>query len=108
MVSGCGPFLHIQDAESVGQDVMARAAKIAVVDADQAAKMQSLGEVTGHSCKNMLWDPEATAEAATLQVKMFAAQRDATAIASLSCEEGSVSLLTNCWQSFECKATALK
>jgi hypothetical protein len=108
MLSGCGAFVPIQDVESAGVEVTGRAAKILVVTDKQAATMQALGEVTGYSCKNLLWDPAASPEDATFQLKLAAVQLGATAISSLSCEEGGVSLLTNCWQSFTCKAMAAK
>jgi len=108
MLSGCGPFVPIQTAETAGLEVTERAARVSLVSAEQAATMQALGEVTGYSCKSMLWDPAATAEAAAFQVKLAAAQRGGTAITSLSCTEGSASLIKNCWQSFTCKAVAVK
>jgi hypothetical protein len=108
-LSGCvGPLVPVQTVETTGLEVTERAAKIAVVSSDQASTMQRLGEVTGYSCKNKLWDPDATIEAATFQAKVAAAQRGATAITSLTCTEGGTSLVTNCWQSFTCQAVAVK
>ena len=103
-----GAFVPIQTVETTGIAVTERAAKIAVIAAAEAGSLQTLGEVTGYSCKNKLWDPAATAEAATFQVKLAAAQRGATTVSTPSCEEGAVSLLKNCWQSFACTAQAYK
>ena len=108
LISACGAFVPIQTEESVGHETMERAEKIPVVDSDRAAAMQSLGEVVGYSCKNLLWDPAATPEDATLQVKIAAVQRGASAITGLTCSEGSISLAKNCWQSFTCRAIALR
>ena len=108
-LTGCvGAFVPIQTVETTGIRVAEAAANITLVPAEKAKTMQEIAEVVGYSCKNKLWDPAATAEAATYQVKLAAAQRGATAIADLSCSEGAVSLATNCWQSFTCKATALR
>ncbi len=108
-LTGCvGALVPVQTVETTGIRITEAAAGISVVSAEKAKTMQELGEVVGYSCKNKLWDPAATTEAATFQVKLAAAQRNAVAIASLSCAEGSVSLATNCWQSFTCKAIALR
>ena len=103
-----GPFVPIQTVETTGLHLTEAAASISVVPAERTKGMQDLGEVVGHSCKNKIWDPPATAGAATFQVKLAAAQRNATAVSGLSCTEGSVSLITNCWQSVSCKATAFR
>jgi outer membrane murein-binding lipoprotein Lpp len=108
-LAGCvGPMVPIQSVETTGIQVAEAAAKITVVSADKAKTMQDIGEVKGYSCKNKLWDPAATADAATFQVKLAAAQRDATAITNLKCSEGATSFATNCWQSFTCTASALR
>lgn len=109
LLTGCvGPLVPIQKDEAAGTSVIEASAKILEVSSEKAKTMQNLGEVVGYSCKNLLWDPAATPEAATHQVKLVAAQRGATAITGLNCEEGATSLTKNCWQSFTCKATALR
>lgn len=109
LLAGCvGAFVPIQTVETTGIRVTEAAANIPVVSVEKAKTMQELGEVVGYSCKNKLWDPAATTDAATFQVKLAAAQRGAASITALTCSEGSVSLATNCWQSFTCRAVALK
>ncbi len=109
VLAGCvGPFVPIQTVETTGIDVVEAATRIPEVPPEKAKDMQDLGEVVGYSCKNKLWDPAATAEAATHQVKLEAAKRSATVITGLSCSEGATSLITNCWQSFTCKANAFR
>ena len=110
MISGCatGPFVPIHSVESTGLRVAGAAAAVEVLSPEHATSMRSLGEVVGHSCKNMIWDSVATAEDATFQVKISAAQRGANAVTGLVCTEGSFSLVTNCWQSVTCKAIALQ
>jgi hypothetical protein len=104
----CGAFVPIQSPESVGAKVSDSATSLPVVTGDAAKAMKDLGEVVGYSCKNLLWDPAATPEAATFQLKLVAVQRGATAITAPSCVEGGFSLGKNCWQSYTCKATALR
>ena len=109
LLAGCvGAFVPIQTVETTGIKMVEAAAGVAVISAEKAARMQDLGSVVGYSCKNKIWDPAATTDAATYQAKLTAAQRGATAITGLECSEGAVSLIRNCWQSFSCTATALK
>jgi pectin methylesterase-like acyl-CoA thioesterase len=109
LLCGCvGAMVPIQTPEMTSARTADAAAGLQVLSAEQARSKTSLGEVVGYSCKNKLWDPAATAEAATYQVKLAASQKGATAISALTCAEGGVSVTTNCWQSFACKATALR
>ena len=109
LISGCvGAFVPVQTVESTGILTVETAARIAVVPQENLRNRQNVGEVVGHSCKNKLWDPDATTEAALFQTKLAAAQRGASTISNLDCSEGSVSLATNCWQSYVCKATAYR
>jgi hypothetical protein len=107
-LAGCGAFVPIQKAETTDPAVVDAASKISVVPPETASTMESLGEVVGYSCKNMLWDPDATAEAATYQLKLVAAQRGATSISSPTCIRETVTLEKNCWQAFTCQAVALR
>jgi pectin methylesterase-like acyl-CoA thioesterase len=109
LLSACvGTFVPIQTAETTGVGAIKAATVIPVVSADEASKLTSLGEVSGYSCKNKLWDADATEEAATHQVKLSAVQRNAKAVTGLVCTPGGTSLATNCWQSVKCTATALQ
>lgn len=108
-VSGCvGAFVPVQTPEMTGSRTIEAAVAVVAIDSSEAANRQNLGSVTGYSCKNKLWDPPATSDAALLQVKIAAAQRGATAISNINCAEGGTSLMTNCWQSFACTATAIR
>jgi hypothetical protein len=107
-LAGCGGFVPTQKPESMDRAIVDAASKISVVPPEIAVTMQSLGEVVGYSCRNMIWDPEATADTATYQLKLVAAQRGASAISSPTCVEESVTLGKNCWQAFTCQAVALR
>lgn len=107
-MQGCGALVPIQAPESAAPSAVEAAKSMATVNAEAAKSLKSLGEVVGYSCKNKLWDPAATADAATAQVKLIAAQRGATAIGTPTCTEGGTSLGMNCWQSFTCRAPAYR
>ena len=109
LLAGCvGPQVPIQSPEQAGGAAFEAADRVRVIAGDQTRGMQLLGPVEGYSCKNKIWDPAATADAAALQLKVAAARRGATAVASLTCEESGTSLSTNCWQSFRCQAQAYR
>ena len=108
LLTGCvGQLVPTQSIDKVGIDVVLAAAKIEVIPTGTTTSMHGLGMVIGHSCKNKTNDPDATQVGATDQVKIAAAQLGATAISDLECEEGGLSLIKNCWHSWECKAMAL-
>lgn len=108
-LGGCvGPLVPVRTPESTGGSTFEAGFRLRVVDPVEASKMQRLGPVEGYSCKNKIWDPAATAEAATVQLKVSAAQRGATAISNLVCAESGTSLVTNCWQSYKCTGEALR
>lgn len=67
--------------------------------------------VEGNSCKLGLWDPAATKSDAIHQARYHAMKMGADGITSLHCEdptEARSSLLTNCWESITCTATAIR
>ena len=107
-LSACGSFVPIQNIDKAGIDTVLAASRLPMVDQSQAGKLRSLGEVVGHSCMNKATETAATKVGAQDQAKILAIQKGATAITSLSCSEGGVSLIKNCWQSWECKAIALQ
>ncbi len=108
MLAGCGAFVPIQAIDRVGIDIVLAASKVKVVTPEVATTMHNLGKIEGHSCMNDAWDPAGTRVGAVDQVRILAAQMGATAISDPICEEGGVSLIKNCWQSWECKASAFK
>lgn len=109
ILSGCiGSLVPVQSLDKTGIDVLMSASKLPVVSADTAKNMIVIGEVVGHSCMNKSNEHKATQVGASDQAKIIAVQRGATAITDLVCTEGGVSLFKNCWQSWECKGTALR
>lgn len=108
LLTGCGAFVPIQTLDKTGIDTVLAAAKLPVVSNEKAGTMEALGEVVGYSCMNKTNEPSASEIGATDQAKIVAVQRGATAITGLVCTEGGLSLISNCWNSWECRATALR
>lgn len=68
-----------------------------------------LGPLTATSCKNKLWDKDATSEDATNQLRLLSRQRGGNAVGNLVCEQKQgTDLATNCWASVTCTGTAIK
>lgn len=68
-----------------------------------------LGPLTATSCKNKLWDKDATNEDATNQMRLMSRQRGGNAVGNLVCEDlQGTSLAKNCWASVTCTGTAIK
>lgn len=59
------------------------------------------------SCKNMLWDPPATEQDATDQLRFKAHRLRANGIMNLICFSG-VGIDKNCWGSVTCNASAIQ
>lgn len=68
-----------------------------------------LGPITATSCKNKMWDKDATADDATNQLRLLSRQRGGNAVGNLTCEnQEGTSLAKNCWASVTCTGTAIK
>lgn len=107
-LSGCLAFVPVQTIDKTGIEVVLAASKMPIVSDEVAQKMIDVGEVVGHSCMNQAVDPSASRVGAIDQAKIVAVQLGGNAITSPVCEEGGVSLIKNCWHSWECKARALR
>lgn len=108
LVSGCGALVPVHTLDKTGIDAMMAASKLPTVGEGDAKNMTVIGEVAGYSCMNKLYESSATKVGAMDQAKMVAVQRGATAVSAMVCTEGGLSFVRNCWQSWECKANALK
>jgi hypothetical protein len=68
-----------------------------------------LGPVTATSCKNKIWDKDATTGDAINQLRLLSRQRGGNAVGNLVCEQPQgTSLATNCWASITCTGTAIR
>lgn len=68
----------------------------------------AIGEVSGISCKNKVWDPDATEGNAVEILKRRAADAGADGISGVRFSSGAVNLITNCWASVTAVGTAYK
>ncbi|GAB3483738.1 hypothetical protein GCM10011496_29860 [Polaromonas eurypsychrophila] len=107
-LAGCTAFVPVQTLDKTGIDALLTATKLPILSDAEATGRTVISEVVGYSCMNQATEPSATRVGATDQVKILAVQKGATAVSGLVCSEGGVSLVRNCWQSWECKGKALK
>jgi len=99
------PVTHVDDTTAVELDQTVR-----IFEArDTPSSAPVLGPITATSCKNKIWDKDATAEDATNQLRLMARQRGGNAVGNLTCEnQEGTSLAKNCWASVTCTGTAIK
>lgn len=107
-LAGCSSFVPVQTLDKSGIDAVLTASKLPILTDAEATGRTVIAEVVGYSCMNKASEPSATKVGATDQVRILAVQSGATAVSGLVCSEGGVSLIRNCWQSWECKGKALK
>ena len=81
------------------------AASVRLIDGPPPPGFQMIGEVEALSCARQAGsNPDAAL--AREQLKVEAAKRGGTAVASIACEEQGVSLSDNCWKSIRCAGDA--
>jgi hypothetical protein len=108
ILAGCvGPLVDVQKVDDTTAVQLNDTMKTFDV-ASTPATAKVLGPITATSCKNKMWDKDATAEDATTQLKLLSRQRGGNAVGNLSCGpvEGT-DLSKNCWQSVVCTGTAI-
>jgi RcsF protein len=111
ILSGCGPFIQVVRFADLPPEKQAALRAVRTYEAGELARLSYdvVGEVTGNSCRNLAWDPPATREDAIDQMRYWALERGANALAEIRCDEPrGVSLATNCWQSVTCYSKALR
>lgn len=64
-----------------------------------------LGQATGVSCKNKLWDNPATEHVALMQLKTQAAEQGATGVAGVTYSKEGTTLTANCWEAIYATGT---
>jgi hypothetical protein len=99
------PVTHVDDSTAVELDQTVKT--FAAIETPPNSAV--LGPIIATSCKNKIWDKDATAEDATNQLRLMARQRGGNAVGNLTCEnQEGTSLAKNCWASVTCTGTALK
>jgi len=81
------------------------AATVRLIDGAPPPGFQMVGEVQGLSCARQ-GGTNPDMAAAREQLKVEAARRGATAVASIACQEEGASLSDNCWKSIRCAGDA--
>jgi hypothetical protein len=94
-------------ATSLSPELRRAAAAVRLLDGGPPAGFISLGEVQALSCARRVGSlPDSLA--AREELKVEAAKRGATAVASILCREEGVSFGDNCWKSIRCVGDAGK
>lgn len=85
-------------------------ANIAVYEASNTPTTAvALAPITATSCKNKMWDPDASDADAINQLRLFARQHGGDAVGNLVCQAPrGTELVTNCWASITCTGTAIR
>ena len=105
---GCGRMIPIRTIDNVGIDVVRKASELPILSVDEASSYRPIGKVTGHSCKHEGFDAPASKQGAIDQARIAAVQLNAVGVVSLECKKGGISLIKNCWESWECSGTAVQ
>lgn len=109
LVAGCGPFVEVIKVDQLTAEKLKT--EIPVYDRDQlkGVRYKVVQPLEATSCKNLLWDPPATEQDATDQLRFKARTVRANGLMNLSCFTGEgTSLYKNCWQAFTCNAIAIQ
>lgn len=106
--AGCiGPRIPVTDVDEQSAAELASTVKILATSQTPAAT--ALGAVTATSCKNKLWDKDATREDALAQLRHHVKARGGNAVGNVTCEGSATrSLRKNCWAWITCTGTAMK
>lgn len=107
LVSGCvGPLVDTVDVSpQVEQNLSTRVPVFMIGQDPPPASL--IGPVEATSCKNKVWDPAASQDNALAQLRLKASQLGGTAVANVACGGDGTNLATNCWQSVNCRGTAI-
>ena len=106
--AGCvGPLVPVTNVDDTTASELAQS--IRTFEAKTTpANATVLGPITATSCKNKLWDKDASNEDAINQLRHHSRQRGGNAVGNLTCEsQEGTSLAKNCWASVTCTGTAV-
>lgn len=109
LLSACvGPLVPVTRVEQTTAVELTEA--IQVFDARETpATATILGPLTANSCKNKLWEKDASNDDAIAQLRLMSRQRGGNAVGNLVCEKPQgTSMATNCWASITCTGTAIR
>ncbi len=107
LAGGCvGPLVDTVDVSpQVEQSLVTRVPVFMIGQDPPPASL--IGPVEATSCMNKVWDPAASQDNALAQLRLKASQLGGTAVANVACGSDGTDLATNCWQSVNCRGTAI-
>lgn len=111
LLTACGPFIPVISVKDLPPEKQTALNAVRLYEPAELARLphEVVGQVTGNSCRNLLWEPAASREDAVNQMKYWALERGANGLTEIRCgEPGGFSLVTNCWESLTCTAKALR
>lgn len=109
MVAGCvGPFVPVINLDQESAKNLREQVRVFDLAELQDTEYRRLGQIKATSCMNKIWDPPASKEDATNQLRYKASALGGNGLMSLICEkrEGT-NLLKNCWNSVTCYGAAI-
>jgi uncharacterized protein YbjQ (UPF0145 family) len=109
--TACSPFIPVVKVGELPAEKQSALMTIKTYEPPElvGVSYEVVGELTGNSCKNLLWDRPASREDAVNQMRYLALERGANGITEIKCEPPrGTSLETNCWESITCTSKAVK
>lgn len=107
--ASCGPFVEVIKVDQRTAENLKT--EIPVYDREKlkGISYKVVQPLEATSCKNLLWDPPATEQDATDQLRFKARSVHANGIMNMSCfDTEGTSMYKNCWQSITCNAIAIQ
>ena|SRR5713101_1130815 len=110
--AGCAPFIEVEKVDAATAQKLRTQVPVYAPEDVKGRNYKVLQQIDATSCKHLLWDPNATPQDATDQLRLKAARLEANGLLSLSCGgvEGSFEKMmgTNCWETITCKAAVIE
>jgi hypothetical protein len=90
----------------ISPDLRRKAGAVVLVDGPPPPGFRAVGQVEGFACQKSLYMGGPSFTAARELLKIEAARRGATTVASILCQEEGTSFSDNCWKSIRCVGDA--
>ena len=111
LLNGCmGPLVNIRETNT---DITNKIQSYTDKQILQDKNITILGTVNATSCKHLMWEPDASLDNCTAQLKMRAADLGANGLVLGGSEKNSVNFLPskginrNCWNTIDCTGIAI-
>lgn len=110
-LAACAPFIPVTKIADLPPEKQSALKAIKVYEPSERSggSYDVIGDLTGNSCKNLMWEPSPSRDDAIDQMRHLASERGANGITDIKCEQPrGTSFATNCWESLTCTAKAIK